>query len=153
MNNFPIRVCWLELGEGQLGCRGALVYISRTPRSVFRKILSKSPHVYWVSEPLRGRAAFSNCHLLNLKRQSANKSTSSVSQTQIHIFWGEWRMCEKQEVNLIDTEAMVIPEHSQSIPLKLRQTALPQLPLKPLSHLWFCKGLSPNPSTIWGSLL
>lgn len=79
--------------------------------------------------PYRGRAAFSNCH------QNANKSTSSVSQTQIHIFWGERGMCVKQEVNLTDTEAMVIPEHSQSIPLRLGQTTLPLLPLKPVSHL------------------
>lgn len=56
-------------------------------------------------------------------------------------------MCVKQEGNLIDTEAMVIPEHSQSIPLRLSQTALPLLPLKLLSHLWLCKGLSPNPSS------
>lgn len=39
--------------------------------------------------PYRGRAAFSNCH------QNANKSTSSVSQTQIHIFLGgEGDVCE-----------------------------------------------------------
>lgn len=44
-------------------------------------------------------------------------------------------MCVKQEVNLTDTEAMVIPEHSQSIPLRLGQTTLPLLPLKPVSHL------------------
>lgn len=39
MNNFPIRVCWFELGEGQLGFQAALVYISRIRRSVLRKIL------------------------------------------------------------------------------------------------------------------
>ena len=148
MNNFPIRVCWLELGEGQSGCQGALVYISRAPRSVFRKILSKSPHVHWVSEPLPGQGCILKLPPLeSLKRESANKSTSSVSQTQIHIFWGEGGMCVKQEGNLIDTEAMVIPEHSQSIPLRLSQTALHPLPLKLLSHLWLCKGLSPNPSS------
>ena len=118
MNNFPIRVCWFELGEGQLGFQAALVYISRIPRSVvLRKILNKSPRVHGISVPLPpGWAAFSNCHLLNLLK--GKEPINQLFHRLRLIFWGR-----KQGVILVDTEYTVTPEHSQSIPLRLGQNS------------------------------
>lgn len=71
-------------------------------KSVFRKILRV--HMFTGSlNPYGGRAAFSNCHQVPIK------SASSVSQDSDSYFLGERGMCVKQEVSVVDTEAMVIP--------------------------------------------